>query len=134
MLAIWPDILILDEAVAMIDPDSRESIFEFLRYWHREGNTIIHVTHDLDAIKEADNIIGMNDGKLFFNGTSEEFFSNSNYEQMIMGPSLRELKRSFSADRDDLGEEACESESNSQKELTLRFSNVSFSYDSAEGV
>ena len=134
MLAIWPDILILDEALAMIDPDSRESIFEFLRYWHREGNTIIHVTHDLDAIKEAENIIGMNDGKLFFNGTSEEFFSNSDFEQMIMGPSLRELKRSFTADREDSGEEGSEVESNSQKELTLRFSNVSFSYDSAEDV
>ena len=131
MLAIWPDILILDEAVAMIDPDSRESIFEFLRYWHREGNTIIHVTHDLDAIKEAENIIGMNEGKLFFNGTSEEFFSNSDYEQMIMGPSLRELKRSFASDRDETADEV---ESNSQKELTLRFSNVSFSYDSTDDV
>ena len=121
MLAIWPDILILDEAVAMIDPDSRESIFEFLRYWHKEGNTILHVTHDIEAIKEAENIIGMKDGKIFYNGSCEAFFDNEDYKKMILGPALDEYKKAANNDQ----------EEGDQKNLSLRFSNVSFNYDSS---
>ena len=127
MLAIWPDILILDEAVAMIDPDSRESIFEFLRYWHREGNTIIHVTHDIEAIKEAEKIIGMKDGKLFYTGSCEDFFDNPDYEKMIVGPSLDDYKKA-AAEAEETDDDSDEVE---QKNLILRFSNVSFNYDSS---
>ena len=121
MLAIWPDILILDEAVAMIDPDSRESIFEFLRYWHKEGNTIIHVTHDIEAVKEAENIIGMKDGKIFYQGSCDAFFDNDDYKKMILGPALDDYKKTVEKVQED----------DDQKNLTLRFSNVSFNYDSA---
>lgn len=121
MLAIWPEVLILDEAVAMIDPDSRENIFEFLRYWHKEGNTIIHITHDTDAIKEAENVIGINKGTVFFNGTCCDFFNNSEYEKMITGPSFIK-KRSVDE------ENTTESDSQDSKKISLRFSDVSFSY------
>ena len=88
MLAIWPDVLILDEAVAMIDPNTRENIFEFLRYWHNNGNTIIHITHDMDAIREAKDIILMEKGKILFTGESKAFFENQDYVNKIEGPKL----------------------------------------------
>lgn len=118
MLAIWPEVLILDEAVSMIDPDSRENIFEFLRYWHKEGNTIIHITHDLDAIKEANNVIGINKGNVFYNGTCCDFFNNPEYEKMIKGPAF--IKNRSLHDEKEFPY--------SDKKISMRFADVFFHY------
>ena len=59
VLALRPEILILDEAVSMLDPLSRSEILEFLRYWHKCGNTIIQITHDLETLADADTVLGM---------------------------------------------------------------------------
>ena len=40
MLACNPDVLILDEALSMIDPQTRQEVFEFLRYWNRKRKTM----------------------------------------------------------------------------------------------
>ena len=53
MLAIQPDILILDEAVAMLDLESRQNIFELLEALNKQGTTIIHITHDIEAVSKA---------------------------------------------------------------------------------
>lgn len=116
MIAIWPEVLILDEAVAMIDPDSRENIFEFLRYWHKNGNTIIHITHDIEAIKEAESIIGIDKGNLFYNGTSKAFFENDDFVHLIVGSKLSSNCEDFIPDSN----------------VTLRFSDVSFKYNSED--
>ena len=73
IIALRPNLLILDEPLSMVDPDSRKEIYEFLDYWHKEGNTIIHITHDKDAILKADNIIAMENGKITFDGKREDF-------------------------------------------------------------
>jgi len=111
MLAIWPQLLILDEAVAMIDPDSRKNIFEFLNYWHKEGNTIIHITHDMDAIREAQDMILMEKGRIIFTGSCKAFFDNPALVEKIQGPKLT------------VGEKPLTS-----KIKTLSFSDVSFKY------
>ncbi len=88
ILAINPDILILDEAVSMLDIEARQSIFEFLRYWHKRGNTIIHITHDMEAIKEADEILGLDKGEIFYKGSKSAFFENEELVQKVAGPKL----------------------------------------------
>ena len=88
MLAIWPDVLVLDEAVAMLDPISRYNIFDFLKYWHKRGRTIIHITHDMDAIEEADSIIDIEKGNIIFEGSREDFKNKTELVNLIKGPEI----------------------------------------------
>ena len=76
ILAINPDILILDESVSMLDPKSREEIFTFLDMLHKKKRTILHITHDSDAISRAKDIIVMNGGKIIWKGNSSSFFAD----------------------------------------------------------
>lgn len=99
MLAVIPDILILDEALSMLDPDSRKNLYEFLREWHRKGNTIIHITHDLEAIKEAQVVIGLENGELFYNGSSKDFLAGSENLIRITGETLGKNKRIFDKEK-----------------------------------
>ena len=93
VLALQPEILILDEAVSMLDPDSRGEILEFLRYWNRCGNTIIQITHDLEVLQDADCVIGIDEGSVFFYGTSKAFLEGkSNIDRICGKPLEKNLK------------------------------------------
>lgn len=86
--ALEPDVLILDEAVALLDANSRHDVFRFLRRWHELGRTIIHITHDIDAIREADNVVLFEKGSIKFSGTSAEFFSSPDLVVCVSGNPL----------------------------------------------
>lgn len=88
VLAIRPEILILDEAVSMIDPEARKEILDFLRYWHKCGNTIIQITHDLDVLEDADSVIGIEEGRVFFYGTQKAFLVDKENVGRICGEEL----------------------------------------------
>lgn len=88
VIALRPEILILDEAVSMLDPVSRNEILEFVKYWHKCGNTIIQITHDMQVVNDADTVIGMNHGKVFFYGTKKAFLENPENVQLIQGNPL----------------------------------------------
>ena len=88
VLALRPEILILDEAVSMIDPQAREEILEFIRYWHKCGNTIIQITHDMEVLKDADSVIGIEEGKVFFYGTQKAFLADKENVRRICGEPL----------------------------------------------
>ena len=64
ILALNPDLLILDESVSMIDPVSRKEILDFLDELNAQGKTIIHITHDLEEAERANRILVMEDGIL----------------------------------------------------------------------
>ncbi len=93
MLAVVPDILILDEAVSMLDEESRHSIYAFLQSWHKKGNTIIHITHDLEAVKETERVIGLDKGHLFYEGPTQIFLENSLFVERIAGKPLEKNER-----------------------------------------
>ena len=88
VLAMRPEILILDEAVSMIDPEARKEILDFLRYWHKCGNTIIQITHDLDVLEDADSVIGIEEGRVFFYGTQKAFLADKENVGRICGEEL----------------------------------------------
>lgn len=101
MIAIRPDILILDEAVSMMDPQSRAEIFDFVNYWHRMGNTIIQITHDMEVVNQAQRVIGIEKGKKFFDGSKEEFLSDPSNVQRINGESLPVTDKSILQKKED---------------------------------
>ena len=75
VLAMKPEILILDERTAGLDPRGRDEILDQIAKLHKEGLTVILVSHSMeDVAKYADRIIAMNDGKVAFDGTPKEVF------------------------------------------------------------
>lgn len=94
IIALRPDILIMDEAVSMLDSESRKDIYEFLRYWHKAGNTIIHITHDMEGILEAEHLIGMENGSVYYDGTVSDFIKDTSLVYKIQGEQLPKAKRS----------------------------------------
>ena len=75
VLAMKPEILILDEPTAGLDPRGRDEILDRIAKLHKEGLTVILVSHSMeDVAKYADRIIAMNSGKIAFDGTPKEVF------------------------------------------------------------
>ena len=74
-LAMKPDILILDEATAMLDPSSRDDFLELVEKMRVEkGLTLITITHDMTEALRCDKIVIVNKGKVAIEGTPEEIF------------------------------------------------------------
>ena len=77
VLAMKPEILILDEPTAGLDPSAHRDVLELIRRIHRqERMTILLVSHNMgDSAELADRVLVMNRGKLVMNGTPAEVFS-----------------------------------------------------------
>ena len=77
VLAMKPEILILDEPTAGLDPSAHRDVLELIRRIHRqERMTILLVSHNMgDIAKLADRVLVMNRGRLVMNGTPAEVFS-----------------------------------------------------------
>ncbi len=88
IIAIDPDVIILDEALSMLDPDSKNDIFAFLSYWVRKGRTVVHITHDTDAIRKAQDVIAMEKGKIVYSGTTDDFFTDTELCERITGEKI----------------------------------------------
>lgn len=75
VLAIKPDVLILDESTAMLDPKGRREVTEVAARLNREeGMTVILITHFMDEALLADRAIVMNRGEIALEGSPEEIF------------------------------------------------------------
>ena len=75
VLAMKPEILILDEPTAGLDPRGRDEILDQIAKLHKNGLTVILVSHSMeDVAKYADRIIALNSGKVAFDGTPKEVF------------------------------------------------------------
>jgi len=74
-LANKPSLLLVDEPTGNLDSESGKAILELLVNEHREGKTLIIVTHDLGIAKIADRVLRMHDGKLYASD-SERVLSN----------------------------------------------------------
>lgn len=78
VLAMEPDLLILDEATSMLDPAGREQINRLLIKLQRERQmTILSITHDALETLAADNVVVINDGQLVKQGSTEAVLSDT---------------------------------------------------------
>ncbi|MBR6395509.1 MAG: energy-coupling factor transporter ATPase [Lachnospiraceae bacterium] len=78
VLAMQPEVLILDEPTAGLDPKGRDHILKLLSKLHEEkGITIILVSHSMEDVAEyVDRIIAFNDGTIAFDGAPKEVFTH----------------------------------------------------------
>ncbi|WP_200416644.1 energy-coupling factor ABC transporter ATP-binding protein [Virgibacillus salexigens] len=76
VLAVSPQVIILDEATAMLDPKGRQRIMQTIKdVQYSKDITLLTITHDLHEIVQADRVIVMNDGQLWDEGLPREVFS-----------------------------------------------------------
>ena len=83
ILAMNPDVLILDEPTAGLDPHGQKEIMEIFENLHKNhGKTIVLVTHDMDLVSEyAQNMIVMHRGALKLTGSPQEVFKHADILQ-----------------------------------------------------
>ena len=94
ILAIEPDILVLDEPTAGLDLKGVNEIMSLVSQMHRDGKTIILVTHDMDIVlKYCQKVFVLNKGQLAFEGNPNQLFALNNEELSIEVPALYELAR-----------------------------------------
>ena len=76
VLALKPQILVLDESTAMLDPQGREEVLAVVKKLNQEnGVTVISITHYMEEVIQADRVIVLSDGKIALSGTPEEIFN-----------------------------------------------------------
>lgn len=84
VVALRPDIIILDEATSMLDPEGREEVIATIKKIKEKNNlTVLSITHDIDEAANANRVLVMRQGELVRKGTPAEIFS--------AGPELIEL-------------------------------------------
>lgn len=74
-LAVEPQVLILDEATSMLDPVGRAEVLGLLGELHRDGLTIIMITHDMSEVLLADRAVVLLDGGVELAGVPQEIFA-----------------------------------------------------------
>lgn len=77
ILALKPDILILDESTSMLDPEGRDEVMNVVRKLNADGMTVIDITHYMDEAIGADRVIIVSDGQIVKEGTPKEIFSSA---------------------------------------------------------
>ena len=78
MLAMRPEVLVLDEATAMLDPEGRREVLDIVSRLHREtGITVVMITQHMEETLPCDRVVGMAGGKISFTGTPREVFRRS---------------------------------------------------------
>lgn len=76
VLAMKPDILVMDEPTAMLDPVGRQEIMNTVKKLNQEENiTVIMITHFMEEAARADRIVVMDHGEAVMEGTPKEIFS-----------------------------------------------------------
>ena len=76
ILAMAPEVIVLDEATAMLDPVGRREVLATIHKLHREqGITVVLITHHMDEALEADRVVVMDSGAIAMDGTPREIFA-----------------------------------------------------------
>lgn len=89
VIAMEPEILVLDEPTAGLDPKGRDELFMQLKTMHKElGITIILISHSMeDVAKYAEKLIVLSEGQVKFTGTPREIFQHTiELEQIGLAP------------------------------------------------
>lgn len=77
VLAMRPDIVILDEATSMLDPQGRAALLDLCRMLHETGITIVMITHFMEEAALAQRVIVLNGGRVACSGTPDEVLSQA---------------------------------------------------------
>ena len=77
VVAMRPDCIVFDEPTAMLDPNGRAEVLDIIEKLHRDGITVVLITHFMEEAARADRVVIMNQGTIEMEGTPEEIFSEA---------------------------------------------------------
>lgn len=75
VLAMKPRYIAFDEPTAYLDPVGRKRILEMIQKLHQRGMTIIHITHDMNDLLDADRLLVMDRGEIVLDGAPRDIFN-----------------------------------------------------------
>ena len=76
VIAMHPDIVIMDEPTAMLDPMGRREVMNAAKNLHSEGVTVILITHFMDEAAQTERIIVMDEGEIAMDGNPQDVFKH----------------------------------------------------------
>ncbi len=85
VVAMKPECIIFDEPTAMLDPKGRAEIMSIIDELHKDGITVVLITHFMEEAVKADRIVIMDDAEVLLDGTPEEVFAQ---EEILRGANL----------------------------------------------
>ena len=102
IVALRPDIIILDEATSMLDPEGRLDLIQTVKRIKDENQmTVISITHDLDEVALSDRVLVMKKGKVESSSTARELFSSSDLQELGLDePFSNQVKATLNEDFD----------------------------------
>ena len=77
IIAMDPDILVLDEPTAMLDPGGRKDVMDIITDLNRGGTTVVLITHYMEEAAHADRVAVINDGRMLIEGAPHYVFQNA---------------------------------------------------------
>ena len=77
VVAMKPDVIIFDEPTAMLDPEGRGEVLEIAARLHREGATVLLITHFMEETVGCDRVIILDQGRVCMDGTPIEVFARA---------------------------------------------------------
>lgn len=84
ILAVEPQIIILDESTSMLDPNGREQILNIIKQlMQKKDLTILSITHDIDEANMADSVIVLNDGEVLAQDIPGKIFDQTDLLKKI---------------------------------------------------
>lgn len=95
VLVIEPEILVFDEPTAGLDPESSKELMALITKLHKQGKTIIVVTHDMDLVNTyAKRVLMLDHGKLVYSGPSNALFDQiQNYDRLDIPSVIKVAKK-----------------------------------------
>ena len=96
VMAMEPEVLVLDEPTAGLDPQGRDTVFNLIRNYQKQtGSTVIIVSHSMeDVARLASKALVMNKGEVAMFGTIDEVYSRAD-ELVTMGLNVPQITRIF---------------------------------------
>jgi biotin transport system ATP-binding protein/energy-coupling factor transport system ATP-binding protein len=93
VLAMRPAYVVLDEPTSYLDPAGRERVLNVLWDLRQEGISVIHVTHSMDEIVDADRVVVMSGGSILRDGTPRDVFRDADALRAVglSAPQVTEL-------------------------------------------
>jgi cobalt/nickel transport system ATP-binding protein len=77
VIVLEPDVLLLDEPTATLDPRSQSQIIDLIQQWKGSSKTIVTATHQLEIVEDiADRVVVLEEGKVLASGMPTEVLSN----------------------------------------------------------
>ena len=98
VLAMRPQVLIMDEPVSSLDPNGKKMIRNVLNQMKADNTTVLIVDNNLDwSCDIVDRVVGLNEGKVLFEGTRDEFFQSFDLQRTlgVMIPQEVEIYRAL---------------------------------------